>query len=1001
MQTYCLRLPQPKKLTLAAYIAIVFSLAIGILACANHPAPPPTQAQAPAATEPSNQVASQRSTPAPLRANCGGKNQPPCGPPDCGTINNDCCTGNKCLGADLVCKSGTCVPKTGACGGLGDPCCVNKNPVCSNYLLKCIDKVCAPGMQVSNLSVTLRTNDEDKDDDTGVQIAIDNLSTWSQTSNTHYDDWSTHTWSLNPPVVRLDDLPGRYVSICMMPNGNDTWKFNFLLQGDRDDGLKYEIRKDNVFLSTDVPCISWDATPDPTPEGRITAVDGKCLTAVNGGAVGALAALNDCAGGAEQDWLLAPEVSAPLPEGARRGQIRHLAQCLGLRSGSTANGTLLELQNCDSSPGQQWKWFGITATAITGPSTLCLDPNGQGEVVVSSGGVLSSSVGVIGGTSQRVLQYANCNGTPAQGWTLPVCGAANQACCNSGMPCQGNLSCKKATCMTDPPNINFLRAMLDTTNEDKDNDTQVSIAGSFSWPGDGSTHYDDWSTHLAPLTPSSASVASLPIQNLFLSAHPNGDDSWKLNFILDGVRDDGTYYEFRKDNVWLTNEGDSATQINWNLGPPPLDLVWKDTDANGLPLNPTWRGSPGGKSCGEGTEAACWDAFKVCPYHPTPLESNNWCIPLTDVCTGATPDDYGRCSSQAPTYDRSSYCGWHANWFPVAFDGTADSADFSTFPKDGDWHVDFRPRDTESNIGRVQLLAEFDSDETTENFISDFWNHEVDLSTVVNHNTARVIGLMGIDTEHGPPGGHAELHPTYAFQIRLTGSTTLNDSWAIFVRNFGNEGACGASQHYLDLQQFTLRFPAPHGAEGATRVDELVSNFDAGSENDSNWSNFTVSRVSPVQRDENGTYVEMTFTIGPPEDHTFIDGSVSLSWMCGVFSCPNLPPPSTANPPATSQFEDDDVVPGANLLTKDQLSQIQKQVPSRRLMASRTSRPIQVVPFTASTAKVFKVGQGSLTDRTVADTARQQRMVDVQKSICAMLVNDPKKPGICGSLPKN
>ena len=63
-----------------------------------------------------------------------------------------------------------------------------------------------------------------------------------------------------------------------------------------------------------------------------------------------------------------------------------------------------------------------------------------------------------------------------------------------------------------------------------------------------------------------------------------------------------------------------AKEIHWNLGPPGLDLVWKDTDANGLPLNPTWRGSPGGKSCLTDSGAGCWDAFKICPYHPAPLD---------------------------------------------------------------------------------------------------------------------------------------------------------------------------------------------------------------------------------------------------------------------------------------------------------------------------------------------------------------------------------------------
>ena len=263
-----------KKFRVAISVAFLSLLALGTIACTHRPAPTPTQAQAPTAAQ--TQIATdEKAIQVPLRANCGGQNQPPCGPPDCGVLNEECCTGNACRGAGLVCKNGVCIPKGGACGGLGDPCCVNKNPMCSNYLLKCVNNVCSGGTQVSDLSVTLRTNDEDKDDDSGIRIAIDGLAHWEQTSNTHYDNWSTHTWSLNPPVVRLDDLAGRYVSICMMPNGDDTWKFNFLLQGKRDDGLPYEIRKDNVFLSSDVPCLSWDVIPTQPREGRSLPITGS------------------------------------------------------------------------------------------------------------------------------------------------------------------------------------------------------------------------------------------------------------------------------------------------------------------------------------------------------------------------------------------------------------------------------------------------------------------------------------------------------------------------------------------------------------------------------------------------------------------------------------------------------------------------------------------------------------------------------------------------------
>src|SRR5262249_4317891 len=131
----------------------------------------------------------------------------------------------------------------------------------------------------------------------------------------------------------------------------------------------------------------------------------------------------------------------------------------------------------------------------------------------------------------------------------------------------------------------------------------------------------------------------------------NGNDYWKLNFILNGVREDGTHYEFRRDNIPLKSSGFDI--IHWDLGPPPLDLVWKDTDANGLPLNPIWRGFE---------KFFCENALclkQTCPSHASPLADDL--------------NDYGRCSSQAPTYDRSWLCGWHVNWFPATFDGTIAS----------------------------------------------------------------------------------------------------------------------------------------------------------------------------------------------------------------------------------------------------------------------------------------------------------------------------------------
>jgi len=851
---------------------------------------------------------------------------------------------------------------------------------------------------VSNLSVTLRTNDEDKDDNTGLKIAIDGLATWAQTEDTHYDNWSTHTWSLNPGIVRLDDLAGRYVSICMMPDGDDTWKFNFLLQGTRDDGVPYEVRKENVFLSRDVPCLSWDATPVPAPKGEMKA-NGKCLTVTKGGTVGSTAVLNDCVGGAGQEWSLIPQVSTPAPDGARIGQIRHLAQCLGL----PANGKLPELQTCNNSPGQQWKWSGGAAAQVSGNLAKCLDPNGQGEIIVSTGAP-SAQVGV--GQTQAFLQYVSCDGSLSQQWTMPACGVTGQACCDSGMPCEGTLSCKKGACVAGS-NVNDLAVTLQTTNEDKDDNTHVSLMGLFSWPGDGQTKYDDWSTRRIAMSPSSKPLAIIPMSSLTVLTQPSGDDSWKLNFLVDGDREDGAHYEFRRDNIWLTNEDLSGTAgmfIKWSLGPPPLDLIWKDTDENGLPLNPFWREFQQQGAC---ENNACAD--QVCPYHPSPLQSTSQCVPFTKKCTGGTPNDYGRCSSQAPTYDRSAVCGWHANWFPATVEGTIASGGGKNPPQprgDDDFHVDLNPRNHAANFARSSITTEFDSDETTDQFQSNWWNG-FDDDEHVQHlagKDARLIGLFGIDTEHGP---HAELHPVYIFMVRsgsgqvLGDGGSLLDTWGIFVRNWGNEGECGGSQHYLDEQEFTLRFSAPPGAEAATSVKEYrATNFDAGTMN-GDWSIFKISNFSPIQHDADGTFVEKTFSIGPPDQQTYIDGSLSIQWMCGNDFCP--PPPSAPTapipPPATAPDEDADVFSGVDLLTTAQLDDLEKQWPSRRRKPTKPSQPIQSVPFTATTPPAFNVGQGALSDRTVPDPVRQQRAVDMQKSVCTLLPADAKRPEICGVIP--
>src|SRR5262249_16066885 len=136
-----------------------------------------------------------------------------------------------------------------------------------------------------------------------------------------------------------------------------------------------------------------------------------------------------------------------------------------------------------------------------------------------------------------------------------------------------------------------------------------------------------------------------------LCVAPNGDDTWRLSIAILGTRSDGGAFEFRRDNLVVS---DDSKCITWTLAPHPLGVVYPQPDPTGLPLNPPWRGFSG--------PAPYFNADNACAFHRNPL----------DDCDnpGDCVNDWGRCTVQTPTYDRSWHCSWHVNWFPVTFTGT-------------------------------------------------------------------------------------------------------------------------------------------------------------------------------------------------------------------------------------------------------------------------------------------------------------------------------------------
>ncbi|MEV3859997.1 lectin [Streptomyces sp. NPDC050095] len=127
------------------------------------------------------------------------------------------------------------------------------------------------------------------------------------------------------------------------------------------------------------------ATPASAATGTITGLGGKCLdVAAANSANGTAVQLYDCNGTAAQQWTVGTD-----------GTIRALGKCLDVTGNSTANGARLQLWDCAGSANQKW--------------------------TVSAGRDL---VGQQSGKCADVTGNTSANGTPIQIWSCT--GAANQ-----------------------------------------------------------------------------------------------------------------------------------------------------------------------------------------------------------------------------------------------------------------------------------------------------------------------------------------------------------------------------------------------------------------------------------------------------------------------------------------------------------------------------------------------------------------------------------------------
>ncbi len=134
--------------------------------------------------------------------------------------------------------------------------------------------------------------------------------------------------------------------------------------------MNWELSQDATGANSLVSAIYEVATGGSTPPtnppagrtGRITGIGGKCVdiagaSSANGTAV----QLYDCNGSAAQNWTAGTD-----------GTIRGLGKCLDVNAAGTANGSLVQIYDCNGTAAQQWQ--GQSNGTVRNPvSNKCLD----------------------------------------------------------------------------------------------------------------------------------------------------------------------------------------------------------------------------------------------------------------------------------------------------------------------------------------------------------------------------------------------------------------------------------------------------------------------------------------------------------------------------------------------------------------------------------------------------------------------------------------------------